>query len=320
MVKVVTDSTSDIPPEIAAKLGITVVPAYVHFGDRSYRDGVDMSADELYRRMLDGPVHPTTSAPAPGDFTEAFSRLARETDEIVSVVVTSKQSAIYDSALMGKEALKQRCRVEVIDSQSVTMGLGLMAILAARRAQAGASIEEVLEAVRQAIPRTHGMAVLETLKYALRGGRLSKAGTLIGALVKVRPILTIRDGIIGPSGVARTHAKGIERLCDFVRRHLPVDDIAIVHSSSPQEAQSLAEQIKSMVPQSQPIIARLSAALGVHGGPGALVVTLREGMREAEEEAERERKLRRFSLPPLRRPLKRDDSSLAKAAAGLQGV
>src|SRR4030042_122904 len=228
MVKIVTDSTSDLPREIASALGITVVPAYVHFGDKSYRDGVDIGPDELYRRMLDGPVHPTTSAPAPGDFGEIYSKLARETDEIVSIVVTSKQSAVYDSALMGKESLKQKCRIEVIDSQSVTMGLGLMAIAAAKKAQAGASIEEVLEAVRQAIPRTHGLALLDTLKYALKGGRLSKAGTLIGSLVRVRPILTIKAGVIGPSGVARTHAKGIERLCEFVVKHRPIEDIAVV--------------------------------------------------------------------------------------------
>jgi DegV family protein with EDD domain len=314
MVKIVTDSTSDLPREIASALGITVVPAYVHFGDKSYRDGVDIGPDELYRRMLDGHVHPTTSAPAPGDFAEVYGKLARETDEIVSIVVTSKQSAVYDSALMGKESLKQKCRIEVIDSQSVTMGLGLMAIAAAKKAQAGATIEEVLEAVRQAIPRTHGLALLDTLKYALKGGRLSKAGTLIGSLVRVRPILTIKAGVIGPSGVARTHAKGIERLCEFVVKHCPIEDIAVVHSASSQEAESLAEQIRSIVPQSHPIIARLGSALGVHAGPGALVVALREGKGEAEKTTESERRGKRFSLPSLRLPHKRDDSSLAKAA------
>lgn len=317
MVKIVTDSTADIPPEIASTLGITIVPAYVHFGDKSYRDGVDMNADELYQRMLAGPVHPTTSAPAPGDFAEVYRKLAQETDEIVSVVVTSKQSAIYDSALMGKDSLKQRCRIEVIDSQSVTMGLGLMAILAARKAQAGASIEEVLEALRQAIPRTHGLAVLETLKYALKGGRLSKAGTLIGALVKVRPMLTIKAGVVGPSGVARTHAGGIERLCDFVRKHRPIDDIAVVHSTSAEEAQSLAEQVRSIVPQSHPIVARLGAALGVHAGPGALVVALREGMGAAEKAIQAEKRGRRLALPPLRLPHRRGAPIPAEAAAAL---
>jgi DegV family protein with EDD domain len=179
-----------------------------------------------------------------------------------------------------------------------------MAILAAKKAQAGARIEEVVEAVREAIPRTHGLALLDTMKYALRGGRLSKAGTLVGSLVKVRPILTIKAGVIGPSGLARTHGKGIERLCDFARKHRPIEDIAVVHSNSLQEAESLAEQLKSVVPQSHPIIARLGSALGVHGGPGALVVALREGKREAEKANERDSRGKRFSLPPLRLPHK----------------
>ncbi|MBM4444107.1 MAG: DegV family protein [Chloroflexi bacterium] len=317
MVKIVTDSTSDLPPEIAGALGITVVPAYVHFGDKSYRDGVDLDTDDLYRRMLAGPVHPTTSAPAPGDFAEVYRRLARETDEIVAVTVTSKQSAVYDSALMGKESLKERCRIEVVDSQSVTMGLGLMAIMAARKAEAGAGMDEVLEALRQAIPRTHGLAVLETLKYALKGGRLGKAGALIGALVKVRPMLTIRAGVIGPSGVTRTHARGVERLCDFVRKHRPIDDTAVVHSSSPEEAQSLAEQLRSIVPQSRPIVARLGAALGVHAGPGALVVVVREGTGAADRAVEGQKRGRRLALPPLRMPHKGGASIPAEAAAGL---
>jgi DegV family protein with EDD domain len=294
-VKIVTDSTSDLPSPVAQALGITVVPAYIHFGDKTYRDRVDISEDELYQRLVDGPVHPTTSTPSPGDFAEAYSRLAQESEEIVSIVVTSKQSAVYDSALLGKETVKGKCRIEVIDSRSVTMGLGLMAIAAARAAQAGKGIEEVVEVVRRAIPKTYGLAVLDTLKYALRGGRLSRAGTLLGAMVMVKPMLIIREGVIGPAGVARTRSKGIERLCEFVRKHLPVEDRAVVHATSPQEAESLAERIKSLIPEKQPLIARLGAALGVHGGPGALAVVLRAGKSEEEKAAEREGKGRRFS-------------------------
>jgi len=301
-VKIVTDSTSDIPSQVAQALGITVVPAYIHFGDKTYRDRVDISEDELYQRLVDGPVHPTTSAPSPGDFAEAYSKLAQESDEIVSIVVTSKQSAVYDSALLGKEAAGVKCRIEVIDSQSVTMGLGLMAIAAAKAAQAGKGIEEVVEVVRRAIPRTYGMAVLDTLKYALKGGRLSRAGTLLGAMVMVKPMLIIREGVVGPAGVARTRGKGIERLYEFVRKYLPVEDLAVVHATSQQEAESLVERVKSLVPGKQPLIARLGAALGVHGGPGALVVVLRAGKSEEEKAAEKEGKARRLSLPSLRLP------------------
>ncbi len=308
VVRIVTDSTSDLPPELAKDMDITVVPAYVHFGSQSYRDGVDISPDELYRRMISGPVHPTTSSPAPGDFTDAYGKLSKETNEIVCITVTSKQSAVYEAAMAGKQSFEGKCRIEVIDSQSVTMGLGLMAILAAEEARNGGSIERVVEAVRSAIPRTHGMAILDTLKYALKGGRLGRGGGLLGSVVKVKPILDIKEGIIRPCGVTRTRSAGVEKLSDFVRKYLPVESVAVVHSSSPQDAESLADKVRSIVPQSLPVIARLGSALGVHGGPGALVVTLRECKSEAEKAAEKERKARRFTLPTLRIPYRQQAS------------
>ena len=302
MVKVVTDSTSDLPPEIAEELGITIVPAYVHFGSRSYRDGVDITPEQIYERMSTGSVHPTTSSPAPGDFTEVYNRLAKETNEIVCLTVTSKQSAVYEAAMTGKQSFKGRSRVEVIDSQSVTMGLGLMAMLAAREARSGKTIDDVLEAVRSAIPRTHGMALLDTIKHALKGGRLGKGGGLLGSLVKVKPTLEIKEGWIRLCGVTRTRSVGMERLCQCVTKHLPIEDAAVVHSNALREAESLSERIRALSPQTRPVIAKLGSALGVHGGPQTLVVVVRESRTEAEKAAEREGKAKRFTLPTLRIP------------------
>jgi DegV family protein with EDD domain len=302
VVKIITDSTSDLPPEVAQELGITVVPAYVHFGSQSYRDGVDITPEQIYERMLSGSVHPTTSSPAPGDFTDAYKKLSEETDEIVCLTVTSKQSAIYEAAMAGKQSFKGKSRVEVIDSQSVTMGLGLMAMLAAREARSGKSIDDVMELVRSAIPRTHGMALLDTIKHALKGGRLSKGSGLLGALVKVKPMLEIKDGWIRLSGVTRTRRLGIERLCQCVTSHLPIEDAAVVHSGAVREAESLAERIRALSPQTHPVIAKLGSALGVHGGPQSLVVVVRESKPEAEKAAERERKAKKFTLPTLRIP------------------
>jgi DegV family protein with EDD domain len=275
-VKVVTDSTSDIPSQIARALGVTVVPAYVHFGNKSYQDRVDISEDELYQKMVEGPVHPTTSTPSPGDFTAVYSRLAQESNEIVSIVLTSKHSALYNSALLGKETVKGNCRIEVIDSQSITMGLGFITMAAAKAAQAGANIEEVVEVVRQAIPQTHLLAALDTPKYVLKGGRLGKTALSLGAMLRVKPILTAREGEFKLAGLARTRNKAIERLYEFVKKHLPVEDLAIVHSTTPEEAESLAERMKPFIPGKQPLIARLGPVLGVHCGPGALIVALRK--------------------------------------------
>jgi len=301
VVRIVTDSTSDLPPELARDLGITVVPAYVHFGSQSYRDGVDITPEQIYQRMVSGPVHPTTSSPAPGDFTDAYGRLSQETDEIVCLTVTSRQSAVYEAAMTGKRSFRGKSRVEVIDSQSVTMGLGLMAILAAKEAQNGKAIDQVVEAMRSAIPRTHGMALLDTFKYALKGGRLGRGGGLLGSLVKVKPMLEIREGWIRLCGVTRTRSLGMERLCQCVVRYLPIEDVAVVHSNAAQEAESLAERIRSIAPQSRPVIAKLGSALGVHGGPQTLVVAIREG-RSGAETAEKEGKARRFALTTLRIP------------------
>ncbi len=275
-VKIVTDSTSDIPSEIAKALGVTIVPVYVNFGSKSYRDRVDISEDELYQKMVEGPVHPTTSAPSPGDFTEVYSRLARESNEIVSIMLSSKESAVYNSALLGKETIKENCRIEVIDSQSVTMGLGFITMAAAKAAQDDANIEEVVEVVRQAIPQTHLHGALDTPKYVLKGGRLGKTALSLGIMLKVKPILTNREGEIKLAGLARTCNKAIDRLYEFVKKHLPIEELAIVYSTTPEEAQSLAERMKPFIPRKQPLIARLGPSLGVHCGPGALVVALRK--------------------------------------------
>ncbi|RLC93437.1 MAG: DegV family protein [Chloroflexi bacterium] len=299
-VKIVTDSTSDLPPDIAEALGITVVPAYVRFGDRTYRDGVDITADEFYERLRKDPVHPTTSAPSPGDFGAAYKRLAKECSEIVSIVVTSKMSAVHESALLGRHEVSGNCRIEVVDSKWVSIGLGLIAMAAAEKARLGAGIEEVLETARQAISRMGMLAMLDTLRYAVRGGRLGKASKLLGAMVKVKPMITARDGIVVPAGLARTRSKGMERLYEFVKKHLPAEEIAIAHNTNREEAESLASRVKTLVPGKGPIMARVGPGLGVHGGPEALVVAVMKAKEDVQRAfAERRRKL---SVPTLRLP------------------
>ena len=303
VVKIVTDSTSDLPSQLAQDLGITIVPAYVHFGDQTYRDGVDISGDELYRRLVDGPVYPTTSASSPGDFAEAYRRLLQETDSIVSIVVTAKLSAMYSSALLGKETLPGKCRVEVVDSKSLTMGLGLIAMAAAQKARDGGTIEEVLEVTLQAVSTTHMLACLDTLKYALKGGRLAKVSGLLGAMgsvIKVKPVITLQDGDLVPAGVVRTRVSALERLHEFVKKRLPVEEVAVVHNTTPQEADSLASRIKSLIPGKPSLISRLGPGLGVHAGPGALLVALRKRWEETDKPAHEERKRLRLSLPSLR--------------------
>jgi len=284
-VKIVTDSTSDLSPELVQQLGIIVVPVYLRFGDEVYRDGVVISQDEFYQKLVESPVHPSTTQPTPADFADVYSKLSRETDEIISIQITSKLSGTYNSALQGRELVTGSCRIEVVDSLSGSMGLGLVAMAAARLAEAGESLEGVMDEIRQAIPQIRLLGLLDTLKYLLRGGRIGKAKALLGSVLNVKPLITMRDGEIVPAGQARTRSKGIERLFDFVKIALNIQELAIVHSTTPDEAGSLKERIASIFDKRHIHIARLGPALGVHFGPGTLILALREKVSSIRQEA-----------------------------------
>jgi len=270
-IKVVTDSCSDITQEEAKKLGITVVPAYVHFGDEVYRDGVDIDSDQFYHKLVTNNVHPSTAAASPGDFAKAYEELAKETNEIVSIHVTSKHSAMYDSALVGREIHgKKGCQIEVIDSRGVTMWQGLVAIAAANAAKAGYSLQQVVNKTLETISQLRALALLDTLRYAVKGGRLGNTIFAIESILNVKPLITLNNGEIRPAGLTRTRVKGLARLRDFIASTPHIEELAIVYSSTPDDAQTLADYARSLFPNVTPLISKLGPALGVHGGPGAL--------------------------------------------------
>ena len=275
-VKVVVDSTSDIPEKLAKEWDITIVPAYVVFGGKSFRDRLDISEDEVYARLDHDSVFPTTSVPSPQDFADVYNKLADETDEIISIHLTSRESGVYNSALLGKGLINKKCHIEVIDSLSVAMSYGILAIAAAKEAKTGASLGKVAEVVRQSIPRMHLIMVLDTLKYVVRGGRVGKGYGLLGSVLRVKPLLTMRDGKLMLAGVARTRAKAINRLYDFVEDFPQVSEIAVSYTTSNEEAEALAERIKSSHPDIPLYLTRLGPVLGTHAGPGAMGVAVRE--------------------------------------------
>ncbi len=276
-VKVVTDSTCDIPPKLMQDLDITVVPIYVVFGDKSYRDKLDISDEEFYDKLIHGPVHPTTSIPTLRDFADVYNKLAEKTDEIISIHLTSKESGTFNAAVMAKELVTRKCRIEVIDSLSLSMALGLLVIEAGRQAKAGASLDKVVEAVRQAIPKVHLILMLDTLKYVVRGGRLGKAYGLIGSALRVKPILTLKEGDLSLVGVARTKAKAVERLFEFVKGFPKVKELAVSYTTAHDEAQAFADRLKAAFPDVPLNLTRVGSSLGTHAGPGGMGVAVREG-------------------------------------------
>ena len=275
-IKVVTDSSADLPAQLVEELGITVVPLYVRFGEEVYRDRVDISEDEFYQRLLHDPIHPSTTQPTPQDFTNVYQKLSQEADGIISIHISGKLSGTCSSALQGGELVEKGCPIEVIDSQILTMGLGMLAIEAANMARSGKSLPQVVEEVKRIIPSLHLLGLLDTLKYLALGGRIGKAKHLLGSILNVKPVLTLKDGEVMPAGQARTRAKGIDKLFDFVENAKEIQDLAVVYNTTPDDAQSLAERISPIFPKERIRLARLGPVLGVHCGPGILFVVLRE--------------------------------------------
>ena len=276
-IRIVTDSTADLPKQLAEELGITVVPVYLRFGEEVYLDRVDMSEDEFYRRLEKTTVHPSTVQPGPQDFLEVYRKLSPKADGIVSIHISAKLSGTCNSALMAKDMLDTKCPVEVVDSQMVTMGLGLLVIVAATMAKKGESIDKIVKEVKKTIPKIHVLCLFDTLKYLLLGGRIGKAKALLGSILSVKPMITLKDGEIVPAGQVRTRAKGIDKLLEFGQNAKNIQDLAVVHSTTPDEAQDLAKQLGSTFDRKRIRMCRIGPALGVHMGPGALTVAIREG-------------------------------------------
>lgn len=276
-IKIVTDSGSDIPLELAKKLDITVVPVYIYFGDKAYKDGVDIGPDELYKRLVEGPVYPTTTQPMPTDFAEIYTKLAKNAEAIVSIHLPTKVSGTYNAALQGLEIAKPRCEVHVFDSLSVAVGLGLIVLAAARIANNGGKLSEVLEETKKAISKTQIRAVLDTLQYLLKGGRITKTRAMVGTLLNVKPILKMRNGELVQAAMARSYSKGIDQLFEFAKSYPNLQELGISRTTVPEEAEALKQRLTAVIDEKKIQMFRVGAGLGVHGGPGTLIVAARGG-------------------------------------------
>jgi len=275
-IRIVTDSTADLPADLARELDITIAPLYVRFGDVTFRDGVDINHDEFYDKLLHGQEHPRTAQPPPQDFVDLYESLADNCEGILSIHISKKFSGTYSSAVEGAKLAEVDCPIEVIDSLSLSMGMGLTVIEAAMAAQAGKSLNEIVEHTNQIIPKINVLGFFDTLRYVEMGGRLGKARSLLGSILGVKPVLTVKDGEYYPSGRVRSREKGVEKLIEFAKTGKDIQAMSVIHSTTPEEAKVLAERIDPVFPKEKIIIARLGPVLGAHGGPGTLWVGYRE--------------------------------------------
>ena len=270
-VKIVTDSTSDLPPEIAGELGITVVPLNIHFGMDVFKDGVDLPAEQFYDRLTTGSEFPKTSQPSVGEFVEAYQSLSDEADGIVSVHASSKLSGTFNSASQARSEADVGCPIEVIDTAQASMGMGLVAMKAAKAANNGGTLDEVTRGARESLDLCQCVALFETIEYLRRGGRLGQAGALVGKLLRIRPMIIIREGVVHELAKERTRAKGIARLQSTARDFAPLEGLAVMYSTTPDDAAAVADSLSDLLPDGrEPIVARFGPVLGTYTGPGAL--------------------------------------------------
>lgn len=274
-VTLVTDSTADIPEDIVASLGIVVVPLRINFGQESYRDGIDLSTEELVRRMEQSENLPTTSQPTVGEFVAAFQDALEQGREVVCVTIGQKLSGTYQAATTAAEQVGPD-RITVIDGATTTMHLGWPAIAGARVAREGADRETVAAEVRDAQRRSNLFVVMKTLDYVYRGGRIGKVGQLVGSALSIKPIISVRDGRVVPIERVRTWKKALRRMVELTQGEGDLSDIIVVYVGEREDADAILAELRSLFPDTNVIQGRAGAVVGTHVGPGAIgIATLR---------------------------------------------
>ena len=277
MVRIVTDSCSDITPKMAEQFGLTVIPLNVHFGDKVYRDNIDLNTEGFYQKLTRSKILPTTSIPSLAVFTDTLNNLAKETRDILVITLSRKFSAVYDIASKSKEALKSKCNIEVIDSQVGIGGQLILAVSAALMARAEATLEEIANWVTSAIPRTHVLMTFDTLEYLRRGGRIGKAQAFLGTLLKVNPILGIKEGEAFPITRVRSRALAVDFLVNFVENFKKIDALVIEDAITTNELGKLAQRLEGLAPDGHFYRSKVSPVVGAHVGPHVLSVSVLEG-------------------------------------------
>lgn len=262
---IVTDSTADLPADWRDRYGVEVVPLKVLFGKETLRDGVDLTNEEFFRRLAASNTLPTTSAPSPGEFAELYRRLARDHEGCISIHIGGQLSATGEAARVGAQAV-DGFKVEVIDSETVSMPIAFLC----RAAAECETLEQATAAVKQRVPKTRVLALLDTLRYLEMGGRLSRAQAMIGTMLDLKPLLLVADAQIKPVDRVRTRSRAIPRMVDYFKGDLPVEHVAVMHAQAPDEAEQIAAMLRKDFPDNEVTIGQIGSVLGTHTGPGAL--------------------------------------------------
>jgi DegV family protein with EDD domain len=271
-IAVVTDSSAFLPEETVREYGIHVIPLNVQFNGTTYKDLVDISVDEFYKKLAAAAELPSTSQPSTGEFVEVFRAAAKDHDAVIAVVLSSALSGTYSSAMAAIDMLPD-IPIAVVDTRSVTMGLGYMALAAARAARAGRSLPEIVTEVESMVPRMHVWFLVDTLKYLAKGGRIGGGEAFLGSMLSIKPLLQVENGKVEALDKVRTRGKAIERLVERFKKECDGGAVhcTIINAIAPDEAEQLKNMVLTAFPDVQDLmVTGVSAAIGTHVGPGAL--------------------------------------------------
>lgn len=270
-VAIVTDSTADLPTDVRERHGITMVPLNVHLGDRTWRDQVDLTTPRFMGLLAESEAFPTTSQPSAGVFEQTFRDLAKTHDEIVCVLISSRLSGTVQSAQIAAEAVRDAIHVEVVDSLNASLGCGFQVLHAQRLADAGERAEAIAARLRAQTGRYHIIFFVETLDHIRRGGRIGKAASLVGSMLKLKPLLRIDEGQVVPFERTRTRRKATDALVEFAENLSGIERIATLYNTTPEDAEALHARVAHLARQETEVpIALFGPVLGTHVGPGTL--------------------------------------------------
>ncbi|MFN8595887.1 MAG: DegV family protein [Anaerolineae bacterium] len=268
-IRIVTDSTCDLPQSIIDELGITVIPLFINFGDKGYRDGVDLSRADFYARLPTSEPLPTTAAPGHEVFKQAYDRLADQgATEVLSIHIAESLSATINVAQVAAQETRS-ARVTAFDSRQLSLGTGFVVEAAARAAQAGQSLTEIIAQLEELIPRIHVFAALDTLEFLKRSGRVSGLMAGLGGLLQMKPILKMYNGQAGSDRV-RTRSRAIGQLVNLLSQCSPLERVAMVHTHAFTPAEEIRQLVEPMLPENDIWSLDITPVIGTHIGPGAV--------------------------------------------------
>lgn len=271
-IRVVTDSTCDIPAATAEQYGIVIVPAYINVGDESYLDGVELSRKQFYEQLPGYQSPPTTAAPASGTFAESYKKLAAEgATAVISIHVAASLSGVLNAARLGAEMVEEVVPVTLFDSMQLSMGLGLLAMTAAKGAEAGKTTAEIITMLEERRARTHVFAQLDTLEYLRRSGRVNWAEFGIGTLLQIKPLVHVYNGKVEMRDKIRTSKRAVAQMIQYAAELGPLESIALLHTDAADKLEMFRQQTQHLYPANEaPVAVEVTPAIGAHIGPGAL--------------------------------------------------